>query len=309
MKRTRSVFLALAGSAGFAALVVAACGSDYEVNDDFCRRNPNHPECPPPGFAGSSGASGTAGQGPGGTSGNAGQGPGGSAGVSGSGGSGGGASGTGGSGPMPTVCDPAEQPNDAKGVFVDASAPAGGKGTRAEPYSSLPAAVAALTNLPSASGATLYLRQGAAPYALDATLALPAMTEGVGLVLDGGWGENWQRDCSDEAASKTIVSGKSATASPVLRAEGGSLTLRRLTVRTVEAAPPTAQAQSGASLTAVYVAGNTSLLVEAAALRAGIAGDGGAAPTSQPVSGPRACNGLTDCQTGASVTTPAPAGG
>ncbi len=298
MNRSRSVFLVLVGSAGFGALVVAACSSDYEVSPDFCARNPGHSECPPAllGGSGGSAGSGTNGQGAGGSAGQ---------GVSGTGGSSG-ASGSGGGGPTPMGCKTSEQPDDTKGVFVDAAVrPGEGAGTRAEPYGSLTSAVSALAGR---AGASIYLRQSETPYLVAATLALPALTEG--LVLDGGWGEGWQRDCSAEAATKTLVRGETAAASPVLSAEGGTLTLHRLTVQTVDQAPePMGKEQSGASLTALRVGGDTALLIEAAVLQAGSASGGTAPIATQPVTGVRACNGLTDCQSGTSVTTPGATGG
>jgi len=266
--------LAWAGALAASAAVAIACDSGFEVDPEgFCLLRPEHPQC-------ASGASGAAGAG----------------GVSGEGGGGAG-------GMTPAACDPAEVPDEGAGVFVDAAAPPGGAGTRAAPFASLAEAVAAVGGR---AAATLYVRQGAAPYELAAPLALPALSGG--LVLDGGWGANWARDCAEDAASRTVVRGASAAASPVLTAVGGAVTVRRLTVRTVDAAPAAELGKAGASLVAMSVGGATTLVLDAAELRAGKAGDGGAAEAAGAVTGARACNGRLDCQAGTSVTAPAGAG-
>jgi hypothetical protein len=100
MKRSRLVFLlSLAGTASFAALTAAACSSSYEVDPEFCTKNPGHAECSP---GAGSGAGGASNQGSGGTGGGT-AGTGGSTGQGGSGGSAGsgnasGAGGTAGAG-------------------------------------------------------------------------------------------------------------------------------------------------------------------------------------------------------------------
>ncbi|HEU4404894.1 MAG TPA: hypothetical protein VFS43_06340 [Polyangiaceae bacterium] len=287
-----SFLLSLAGTAGFAALVVAAsCSSDYEVDPQFCARNPSHPECASDGVSGTGGVGGTGGGGTGGA---------GTGGLGGSGGSGGAAG-----SPMPTGCEPGEQPDEAKGIFVDAKAAPGGNGTRAAPFASLADAAAALAGR---AGAAIYLKQGDLAYTLVTSLALPGLAGG--LVLDGGWAGDWQRDCSADAAGKTLVNGVAESASPVLKFEGGQVTLRRLTVQTIgQAPPPQTKEQSGTSLIAVHIADGTGLLVEAAVLRAGNAGDGAPASSPGSVTGTRACNGRSDCEDGGTITTPGPAGG
>jgi hypothetical protein len=198
--------------------------------------------------------------------------------------------GSGGTDPVSEVCTPDARPDPA-GIFVDASAPPGGTGTREAPFASL----AEATAITGVARATVYVRQGR--YAITSTLTLPALSDG--LIIDGGWGADWQRDCSPESASKTVVQGTSELVSPVLRVAGGVATVRRLTVQTIEKAPAATRGQSGASLVALYVTGSTSLHLDAAVLWAGDAGNGGQAAASANGTEARGCNGLTDCQSGA----------
>lgn len=187
----------------------------------------------------------------------------------------------------PPPCDPAAPPGD--GVFVSPTGSDDAQGTELAPLKTVAAGLVAMHQ---SSKSTLYLEEGT----YDEELTLSVANSGI--IIEGGWtrlGGAWRRDCSADAADKTLIASPSnvgASLNPRVIA-----TLRHLAI-TTETRGASEPGQPGESCYGILAQGGATLFLTDVNVTAGDGGPGGAAmPGLQP--GTPTCNGETDCSDGA----------